>query len=155
MFININTLRAEVKLSTKSRYGLRALIEIAKNYNISPVKRKEISANQKISDSYLENILILLKTSRIIETTRGINGGYVLCRKPSEITVFEILSVLEGPMDLVECVFTPEVCEKSATCSTRIVWSEMAHLWQQHFSQRTLLDLLESEKSKNALDYAI
>ena len=108
-----------MKLSTKSRYGLRAVIEIAKTYGSAPAKRKSVASNQGISDSYLENILIVLKNNRIIETTRGVNGGYILSRSPKEITILEIVNSLEGPLDLVECVSSNATCSKTETYTSR------------------------------------
>lgn len=144
-----------MKLSTKARYGLRAITEIAKSYGGAPAKRKDIAEKQGLSDSYLENILIVLKNIRIIETTRGSNGGYVLCRPPSQISVLEIVEALEGPLDLVECVSSAKSCEKSERCSARTVWSEMSELWRKTLSAKTLQDLLDQEYSTQYLDYCI
>lgn len=144
-----------MKLSTKARYGLRAITEIAKSYGGAPAKRKEIAEKQGLSDSYLENLLIVLKNIRIIETTRGSNGGYVLCRAPSEISVLEIVEALEGPLDLVECVSSSKSCEKSDRCSARMVWSELSELWRKSLSAKTLQDLLDQENSTQYLDYCI
>jgi Rrf2 family transcriptional regulator, cysteine metabolism repressor len=145
-----------MKLSTKARYGLRAAIEIAKTYNAAtPAKRKDIAANQQISDSYLENILIVLKNNRIVDTTRGANGGYVLCREPATISVFEIVTALEGPLDLVECVGSTKCCEKTATCVTRTVWKELADQWRAMLEKISLQDMLEREKSLQGNSYSI
>lgn len=144
-----------MKLSTKARYGLRAITEIAKSYGGAPAKRKKIAEKQGLSDSYLENLLIVLKNIRIIETTRGSNGGYVLCRAPSEISVLEIVEALEGPLDLVECVSSSKSCEKSDRCSARMVWSELSELWRKSLSAKTLQDLLDQENSAQYLDYCI
>lgn len=144
-----------MKLSTKARYGLRAITEIAKFYGGAPAKRKEIAERQGLSDSYLENLLIVLKNIRIIETTRGSNGGYVLCRAPSEISVLEIVEALEGPLDLVECVSSSKSCEKSDRCSSRMVWRELSELWRKSLSSKTLQDLLDQENAAQSLDYCI
>lgn len=136
-----------MKFSTKTRYGLRAVLEIARNGDC-PLKRKEIAAIQEVSDSYLENILIVLKSNRIIETIRGANGGYVLSRSPSQITVMEIVEALEGPLDLVECTFSPSVCRKSDQCITRSIWKELADSWRSILGNKTIADLLEKEMSK-------
>lgn len=136
-----------MKLSTKSRYGLRAVMEIAKVYGAAPAKRKNIAASQEISDSYLENILIVLKNCRIIETSRGINGGYILCRSPKDISVLEIVTALEGPLDLVDCVGAEKACMKSQTCATRTVWKELADSFQTILGRLTLQDLIEREGS--------
>lgn len=145
-----------MKLSTKARYGLRATLEIAKTYGAKvPAKRKDIAANQQISDSYLENILIVLKNNRIVDTTRGANGGYVLTREPSTISVFEVVTALEGPLDLVDCVGSAKLCEKTATCVTRTVWKELADQWRTTLEKISLKDMLEREKNLNGNNYSI
>lgn len=145
-----------MKLSTKSRYGLRAIIDIARAYGSGiPAKRKEISENQGISGSYLENILIVLKNSRIIETTRGMNGGYVLCKPPEEITVLEVLNALEGPLDLVDCVSSSDKCSNTSHCVTRTVWMEMSQLWEKYLGSLTLKDLVDKGEYVNVSNYSI
>jgi Rrf2 family transcriptional regulator, cysteine metabolism repressor len=145
-----------MKLSTKARYGLRSALEIAKMYDSdTPAKRKDIAAKQNISDSYLENILIILKNSRIIETTRGINGGYILSRPPKDISVLEIINALEGPLDLVECVSSAAACEKSDTCTTRSIWKELADAWKAILEKKTLQDLLDHETASMQPNYII
>jgi Rrf2 family transcriptional regulator, cysteine metabolism repressor len=136
-----------MRLSTKSRYGLRAVIEIAKVYGSAPAKRREVASSQGISDSYLENILIVLKNSRIVETTRGINGGYVLSRPPREITVLEVITALEGPLDLVECVTTDTACTKTAHCAARSIWVELAQSWKTMLGNLTLQDMINREEA--------
>jgi len=145
-----------MKLSTKARYGLRAVIEIAKTYGSQvPAKRKDIARIQEISDSYLENILIVLKNNRILETTRGASGGYVLCREPSKITVYEIVTALEGPLDFVDCVGNAASCNKTATCAAHTVWKELADHWREALEKLSLKDMLDREKSLGAHNYSI
>lgn len=138
-----------MKLSTKARYGLRAAIEIAKTYGGVPTKRKDIAANQGISDSYLENILIVLKNNRIIETTRGANGGYVLCRAPSQISVYEIVTALEGPLDMVDCVGNPNSCPKHTKCASHSLWKEAADQLKVVLEKVSLKDMVEREQLLN------
>lgn len=144
-----------MKLSTKSRYGLRAVIEIAKTYGSGPAKRKNVAAQQGISDSYLENILIVLKNNRIIETTRGVNGGYVLSRSPKEITVLEVVDSLEGPLNLVDCVSSNSICSKTDTCATRTIWKEIADAWKSILGNITLQDVIEREERLYSPTYSI
>lgn len=144
-----------MKLSTKSRYGLRAVIEIAKTYGSVPAKRKVVASSQGISDSYLENILIVLKNNRIIETTRGVNGGYILSRPPKEISVLEIIDALEGPIDIVDCVSSSSICSKTETCAARTIWKELADSWKSILGNLTLQDLIEREETLFTPMYAI
>lgn len=144
-----------MKLSTKCRYGLRAAIEIARYYQKGPAKRKDIAENQNLSDSYLENILIILKNNQIIETLRGVNGGFALCRPPSSITVLEIVTALEGPLNLVECVTKPDACVKSNRCATRCVWQELSNSWKSILSAMTLQTLLDKESQQEPISFSI
>ena len=144
-----------MKLSTKSRYGIRAVIEIAKSYGAQPAKRKIVAGNQEISDSYLENILIVLKNNRIIDTTRGVNGGYILSRPPKEITILEIVDALEGPLDLVECLGLKTTCSKTESCAARTIWKELSDSWKSILGHLTLQDMIEREEALLTPMYAI
>lgn len=144
-----------MKLSTKTRYGLRAVVEMAKWYGMAPAKRKEIAKAQGLSDSYLENILIILKNSRIVGTTRGANGGYVLTRSPEQITVLEVINALEGTLELVDCVADEMSCDRTETCVERTVWRELTLAWNATLGNLTLRDLLNREQALYAATYAI
>jgi Rrf2 family protein len=144
-----------MKLSTKCRYGLRAALEIARNYGKTPAKRKDIAKREDLSSSYLENILLVLRNQKIIETSRGVNGGYVLCRPPSAISVYEIVAALEGPLSIADCVDEPRECKKSGRCATRSVWCELASAMRRVLEDITLQDLLDKENKPGSLDYSI
>jgi Rrf2 family cysteine metabolism transcriptional repressor len=144
-----------MKLSTKSRYGLRAVLEIAKTYGSGPAKRKAIATIQGISDSYLENILIVLKNNRIIETTRGVNGGYILSRPPKDISVLEVVNALEGPLDIVDCVGSKTVCSKNPTCAAHSIWKELSDSWNSILGNLSLQDALDREERLYSPMYSI
>ena len=144
-----------MKLSTKCRYGLRAIVDIARAYGKNPAKRKDIAKKQEISSSYLENILLILRNYKIVETTRGVNGGYVLSRAPSNITVYEIINALEGPLSLTDCVDEPASCNRTSSCATRFVWCELAGAMRSVLSKITLQELLDREKKSGVTDYTI
>ena len=144
-----------MKLSTKCRYGLRAAVEIARQYGKTPVKRKDIALKEGISSSYLENILLVLRNRKIVETARGVNGGYELCRPPSVVSAYEIISALEGPVTIVDCVDEPEGCRKSGRCVTRGVWVELAGSIRASLEKITLQELLDREKKTGSLEYSI
>ncbi len=144
-----------MKLSTKCRYGLRAVLEIAREYGKTPAKRKVIAGKQGISSSYLENILLVLRNHKIVETTRGVNGGYVLCRPPSAVSVYDIVNALEGPLTIVDCVDDPHGCNKSGRCVTRTVWCEVAGAVHGVLKGISIQELLEREKKTGSLDYSI
>jgi len=143
-----------MRLSTKSRYGTRAILEIAKSYGQQPIKRKEIVAGQKIPDSYLENILITLKAAGFIRTLRGANGGYQLTRNPKLITILEIANALEGHMTPVPCIDTG-ICDLIQECATRSVWSEMYQAMEKVLGSYTLQDILERDNTSEVINFNI
>lgn len=144
-----------MKLSTRCRYGLRASVEIARQYGKAPVKRKDIAKKEGISSSYLENILLVLRNRKIVETARGVNGGYVLCRPPAAVSVYEIVSALEGPFAIVDCVDEPAGCKKSGRCATRTVWCELAGAIRESLKKNSLQELIDRERKKGVSEYSI
>jgi Rrf2 family cysteine metabolism transcriptional repressor len=144
-----------MKLSTKCRYGLRAMIEIARNFNNGPVNRKNISKAQHISKAYLENILISLREQNLIRTTRGASGGFVLQDQPSRITVLQIVNALEGSIAPVDCIDNPDICERSGPCPARKVWQKLYEAQNAVLSGMTLQDLLDMEASHQGANYVI
>ncbi len=111
-------------LSTKGRYGLKAAFELALNYGGGPVSLKTISSKYSISENYLEQLLAKLRKQGYIETVRGVNGGYMLARKPEEITVGMILRALEGEMSPSDCL-SGEVCTRESICATRVIFEQI------------------------------
>ncbi|MBO4213938.1 MAG: Rrf2 family transcriptional regulator [Lachnospiraceae bacterium] len=118
-----------MKLSTKGRYGLRAFVDIAIYSEKEPVSLAEVAKRQDISISYLEQLMTKLKKANLVEAVRGASGGYVLSRKPEDISVGDVLRALEGDLSPVECATEEESCEHScgATghCTTRLVWKKI------------------------------
>jgi Rrf2 family protein len=144
-----------MKLSTRSRYAARAIIEIAKQSNDKPITRKNICESQQISSSYLENILIILKNQGIIKTTRGPKGGYTLAKDPSEITMYDIVNVFEGSISAVHCIDDPTNCERFQNCPTKIVWQELMNAQKKVLESFTIDKLLEISKTNQVFDYSI
>ena len=144
-----------MKLSSKCRYGIRAVIEIARNYQQRPTKRKEIAASQNLDDSYLENILIDLKNKNIVSALRGAKGGFVLKRAPEEITLLNVIESLQGDLAPAECLSTPAVCDRVENCVTRPVWQKMKNAQEDVLKNVTIKDLLEKEMSGIPLTFDI
>ena len=146
-----------MKLSTKSRYVTRAVVEFASHYGKLPVKRNTIVSRQNIPDSYLENILLILKANGIIITRRGAAGGYVLSRSPSEITLLEIVNIFEGSLTPVNCIDNSDFCERCDVCSTRDVWIALKNAQEEVLKNITVEDLVikEQEKKEKILNYNI
>lgn len=133
-----------MRLSTKGRYGVLAMVELALRYGSGPVSIKEISERQNFSDSYLEQLFASLKTAGLVKSLRGARGGYFLSRNPEDIIVGEIIRALEGPIELAECVDGGGnmVCSKSPECVTRGLWKDISDSISQVIDNRTLQDLL-------------
>ena len=149
------SINRSMKLSTKCRYGMRAMIELARRYDRGPVKRKDLSQVQDISKAYIENIFITLREKKLIATTRGANGGFVLQSPPSKITVLQIVNALEGSLAPVECLDTPSVSEKAVACPARKVWKRLKDAQEKVLSEITLQDILDEDKSSNTSHYMI
>jgi Rrf2 family protein len=137
-----------MKISTKGRYGLRIMVELALNYDKKLVSSNEISHNQEIALKYLETIINNLTKAGLIKTVRGSMGGHSLIKQPSEYTVGEILRVLEGSLAPVECVNNPENCSRSTECVTINVWRKISEAVNNVVDNITLQDLVDDVKNK-------
>ncbi|MDS1029132.1 Rrf2 family transcriptional regulator [Bacillota bacterium LX-D] len=134
-----------MKLSTKGRYGLRALVDLASYKSKGPVATRVIAERQGISERYLEQLLVSLKQAGLVKSVRGAQGGYILAREPKDIKVGEIIRILEGPIAPVECVseINPEDCVRSETCITKNIWSKLRDAMVEVLDSYTLEDLLK------------
>ncbi len=139
-----------MKLSTKGRYGTRLMLDLALHYGQGPVLLKDIAERQDISEKYLWQLIPPLKNSGLVTSTRGAKGGYVLAKKPAKINLEEIVALLEGPINFVDCVDDPSSCKRADKCVTMDVWDEMAQKVKKYLSGITLLDLVERNMKKNA-----
>ncbi len=134
-----------MKITTKCRYGIRAMVEIGSNYPDRPTTRREIATKQDLDDSYLENILLDLKSHEIVRSIRGVKGGFVLNKHPETITLLDIVESLQGEITPAKCVVTPEFCPRSANCVTRPVWVKMQQAQKEVLQAVTIQDLLNEE----------
>ncbi len=137
-----------MKITTKGRYGARAVLELTLRYGSGPVMVREISESQEISERYLEQILNTLRTSGLVKSTRGAKGGYELSKAPSEITVGDIIRSLEGPLDVVSCLGDYD-CEKEAECATFYVWKEVKEAIEKVLDSITLKELATRKRKLN------
>jgi len=133
-----------MKLSTKGRYGLRAMLDLASNAEKGPSTIHAIAKRQEISERYLEQLLIPLKQSGLVKSVRGSQGGYLLGRAPQDISVGEIIRVLEGPLSPVDCVSeqNPDDCKRADKCVTRTIWTKIRDCIAEVLDSYTLLDLV-------------
>jgi len=137
-----------VKLSTRGRYGTRALLDLAIHREKAPVPLREIARRQGISLHYLEHLIAPLVSAGIIRSTRGARGGVQLVRPPQEIKLSEVVQLLEGLTIPVECLNNPESCPRCDLCATRDIWAEMKRAMDEVLESTTLQDLVDRQKEK-------
>lgn len=138
-----------MKISTKGRYALRLMLDLAMNEEGHVVRIKDIAARQDISDKYLEQIISILNKAGYVRSTRGPQGGYTLKKKPEEYTVGMILRLTEGSLAPVACVEEDAVvCEREEQCATVEVWKRLNQAISGVVDQMTLADLVEIQKAK-------
>jgi len=136
-----------MKISTRSRYGTRLMLDMAQHYREGPVQLGDIAKRQDVSVKYLEQIIIPLKKARYIESVRGRKGGHILTKPPEEITVGEIVALLENGDCLVDCAEDTTVCERTDLCPTRFLWKEAYEAMFERLEAITLADLVERAKA--------
>lgn len=133
-----------MRISTRGRYGLRALVDMALHVDESPVSLREIAERQGVSESYLEQVFANLRKAGLVNALRGAQGGYILSKPASEITLGAILRTLEGPITPVQCTSHSEsCCDRKEYCITRPIWVELEQLISNYLDQTTLQDLLD------------
>ena len=135
-----------MRLSTKSRYGVRAMFDIAYHCGTAPVQIQDISRRQNISQRYLEQIFQSLRKAQILQSKRGPLGGYMLARSPEKITLQEIIAATEGDLLLVECSTSGRKkipCRYDRACVTQTVWTEASEMLNELFGSISLQTLCE------------
>lgn len=138
-----------MKISTKGRYGLRALIDLAQYSEIEPVSINSIATRQGISERYLEQLMTLLKKAGLVKSIRGAGGGYVLAKETSDISVGDVLRALEGSLEPVECAAFngADTCEAAGGCVTKYVWQRINESINRTVDEISLKQLVEESKT--------
>jgi len=131
-----------MKLSTRSRYGTRLMLDMAEHQEEGPIRLRTIAKRQGIPAKYLEQIIIPLQKAHYVTSVRGNKGGHMLARRPQEITVGEIVALMEGGRKLTACSDNPEACERAAMCVTRLLWKEAMEAMYEKLNAVTLADLV-------------
>ena len=144
-----------MKISTKGRYALRMLIDLAEHRGSGYVALKDIAARQNISKKYLEQIIPMMSHTNILRANRGSQGGYALARTPDQYTVGEILRLTEGSLTPVGCAEDPTECDRSADCATLPVWQGLSKVINEYLDGITLQDIIDQKNARFADDYVI
>ena len=140
-----------MKLSTRARYGTRALLDLAIQGSGEPVSLKDIAKRQQISLQYLEHLMTPLITAGMVRSVRGPKGGVLLAKLPEQITLSEIIQLLEGSIAPVDCVDNPKLCPRSELCVTRDIWDEVKKAMEGVLQTTTLQSLIERQEKKKTL----
>lgn len=142
-----------MKISTKGRYGLRSILDVALNEKEGPVTIHSIAKRQGISERYLEQLLIVMKQRGLIKSIRGFQGGYLLNRDPQDITVGDVIRALEGPIAPVDCVNEDdtEQCTRSNGCITKVVWEDLKQAMIKVLDSYTIKDLMVEADKRQTL----
>ena len=144
-----------MKLSTRTRYAVRAIIELAQNGNNKPLQLKIIAERQDISVKYLEQLMAILRSSGFVRSIRGSKGGYLLAKAPNQIKLNDVLHRLEGNVATVECVENKDYCSRSADCASRYLWMQVEQAIEKVLEAITLQDLVDKANDEKKLDYQI
>ncbi len=135
-----------MKVSTRGRYAIRFLLDLAMNDIGQPVRMKDVAKRQEISDKYLEQVVSLLQKSGMVKSVRGPQGGYMLVKQPAEYTIGEILRLTEGDMAPVACLVDEDnPCERANECMTLPFWKKLDKAISDVIDHTTLADLMEKQ----------
>jgi Rrf2 family protein len=137
-----------MKVSTKGRYGLRIMVELAVRYGSGPVLVTSIARNQDLPQKYVHVLVGGLKAAGLVTAVRGPNGGLELARDPSRITPLDVVEALEGRLSAVDCTSDPDTCARAGDCVARDVWCDLARAMEASLRRRTLADLAEQVRAR-------
>ncbi len=146
-----------MKVSTRTRYGIRAVVELARMEGQTPLQLRVIGEREEISVKYLEQLMAVLKAGGLVRSVRGAKGGYVLARPADQIRMDEVYRCLEGPLVTVECIEDPEACKRVADCAARELWVKVEQAVHEVLASTTVADIAEkanevSEKQQGQED---
>lgn len=144
-----------MKLSTRTRYGIRAIIELAQHKGNEPLQLKIIAQRQDISVKYLEQLMTVLKSGGFVRSIRGSKGGYILAKAANQIKLSDVFHCLEGSVTTAECVENEDYCMRAADCAARWLWMQVEKTIDNILESITLQDLVNEAKDKGSLDYQI
>ncbi|MEI6126198.1 MAG: Rrf2 family transcriptional regulator [Pseudomonadota bacterium] len=146
-----------MKLSTKGRYGARAMVDIAMQNAQGPALMKDIATRQNISPKYLDHILSALRRAGLLKNIRGRGGGYMLTRPAAQINLKNIIEAVEGSLAPAECVDNTSICDRISQCPTRDIWKKLKETIENVLEETTLESLIDAQKAKepHATNYII
>ncbi len=137
-----------MKVNTRVRYGMRAILRIADAYGTTPISINSISESEEISGKYLEQVVSPLRRAGLVTSHKGVKGGYSLSRPPAEISLLEVINSLDVHPELVECVRRPEICDRAPECVAHQIWCMLDSRLQEFWRGISLADLLAEFRSQ-------
>lgn len=141
-----------MKISTKGRYGLRILLDLALHSDVKLRLIRDIAKSQQISEKYISRLIIDLRRAQMVKSIRGSKGGYELAKDPQEITLLDVVEVMEGPLSIVDCVREPGRCTRNQICATREIWQNLNSEFRESMRKVTLQDIIELYQKQNNAD---
>jgi len=144
-----------VRLSTRTRYAVRAMLELALNKSNAPIRLRTIASRQDISIKYLEQLMATLKTAGFVRSVRGSKGGYILAKPPNQIKLDRLFNCLEGPGTIVECIENNSFCNRAADCAPRLLWAQLQAAMMRVLKSTTLQDLVDKTVTYAKAGYQI
>jgi len=135
-----------MKLSTRARYGVRAMLSLALDHGKGPIPLKAVAEGQAVSEKYLEHMMAPLRSAGLVRSVRGAHGGYCLARPPAHITLREVVGALEGSVAPVDCLHDASLCQRAPTCASRLLWERMEQAITDILKSTTLRDLAQQQR---------
>ncbi len=139
-----------MKISTRGRYGLRILLDLALHDNGSPRMIRDIAGSQRISEKYISRLIIDLRRAGMVKSIRGSRGGYRIARYPKNLTVLDVIEVMEGPVSIIDCV-TTESCDRQRGCAVRSIWCDMNNQIRSALAAVTLQDVIDRQRENEEM----
>jgi Rrf2 family protein len=144
-----------MKINTRVRYGMRAILRIADAYEAAPVSINSISESEEISGKYLEQVVSPLRRAGLVISHKGVKGGYSLSRPPAEISLLDVINALDMHPELVECVRRPEICDRAPECVAHQIWCLLDARLREFWRGISLSDLLAEFRTKDIADLGV
>ncbi|MEA4861698.1 MAG: Rrf2 family transcriptional regulator [Victivallaceae bacterium] len=141
-----------MKISTKGRYGLRIMLDLALNESGTPRLIRDIAQSQQISEKYISRLIIALRRAGMVRSIRGAKGGFRLNREPALVTLLDIVEAMEGPLSIVDCVTAPAKCGRHENCAAREIWNRVNAEIRTAMAKVTLQEILEHCRAHNSSD---
>ena len=138
-----------MKFNTKTRYGIRTMIEIAMHWNSKGVMQKDISERQEISFKYLDQIIASLKASGLIVNSSGRMSGYILSKDPEEISVYDVYKAFEHELVIIDCLTGEGICKRDSLCAARDFWNDLNNIIIEYLESTKLIDLAQKQRQIN------